>query len=67
MKLINLVKRISFAALGLSAMFLASCKPEEEIVEATIAVSPTGVELNYFEQQTEIEVTSSEDWTLEGD
>ena len=31
MKLINLVKRISFAALGLSAMFLASCKPEEEI------------------------------------
>ena len=28
---------------------------------------PTGVELNYFEQQTEIEVTSSEDWTLEGD
>ena len=67
MKLINLVKRISFAALGLSAMFLASCKPEDEIVEATIAVSPTGIELNYFEQQTEIEVTSSEDWTLEGD
>ena len=46
MKLINLVKRISFAALGLSAMILASCKPEEEIVEATIVVSPTGVELN---------------------
>ena len=63
----NLVKRISFAVLGLSAMILSSCKPEENVVEATIAVSPTGVELNYFEQQTEIKVTSSEDWTLEGD
>ena len=63
----NLVKRITFATLGLSAMILSSCKPEENIVEATIAVSPTGIELNYFEQQTEIKVTSSEDWTLEGD
>ena len=63
----NLVKRITFATLGLSAMILSSCKPEEDIVEATIAVSPTGIELNYFEQQTEIKVTSSEDWTLEGD
>ena len=67
MKLMNLVKRITFATLGLSAMILSSCKPEEDIVEATIAVSPTGIELNYFEQQTEIKVTSSEDWTLEGD
>ena len=63
----NLVKRITFATLGLSAMILSSCKPEENIVEANIAVSPTGIELNYFEQQTEIKVTSSEDWTLEGD
>ena len=67
MKLMNLVKRITFATLGLSAMILSSCKPEEDIVEATIAVAPTGIELNYFEQQTEIKVTSSEDWTLEGD
>ena len=67
MKLINLFKRISFAALGLSAVLAVSCKPEEQPVEAAISVNPTSVELTYLEQQTEITVTSSGDWTLEGE
>ena len=67
MKLINLFKRISFAAIGLSAMLAVSCEPAQQPVEDAVSVNPASVELDCLEQQTEITVTSSGDWTLTGE
>ena len=67
MKLINLFKRMSFAALGLSAMLAVSCEPAQQPVKDAVSVNPASVELDCLEQQTEITVTSSGDWTLTGE
>lgn len=67
MKLIDLFRRISLAALSISLLATASCTPVEETQEATISLSPSGHKINYFAQDVEVTVTSSEDWTMEGD
>ena len=69
MKLIDLAKRISFAAIALSAIALSSCKPDNdgEVDEtATIKITPASLEFDHYAQEADVTVESSEDWTLVG-
>ena len=69
MKLLNLVKRITFVTLALSALAFSSCKPEEKVEKpaATIEITPAYIEFDYHAQEAEVTVESSEDWTLIGE
>lgn len=67
MRLIDSVKRISFAAIALSALLFSSCTPEKEAEKASVSVDPTEINVNYYAHEKDVTVTSSEDWTLVGD
>lgn len=54
------------SVLGLAALFSAGCQKQEEVKESSISLSPESEVVDFHPNTTEVTVTSSGEWTLEG-